>query len=168
MSSEENKARFRHYFEEIFNKGNLAVTEEAFAPNLVFHSPIRPEPMRGPEALKQWVTRLHAGFPDIHITIEDLFAEGDKVMARWTWRGTHQGEFEGLPPTGKQVTARAIEIYRFAGGKVEEVWLELDPMHLLQQLGIMPPMEKVPRPVIWLMSRLSRLRGHTSMEPTGR
>jgi steroid delta-isomerase-like uncharacterized protein len=158
VSADENKARFLQYFDRIFNRCDPDATAEAFAPDIVFHAPIRPEAMRGPGEVQQWAARLRAGFPDLHITIEDLLAEGDTVMARWSWTGTHRGEFEGIPPTGRRVSARALEIYRFVDGRVQEVWLELDPMHLLRQLGVMPPLESVPRPAIWLMSRLSRRR----------
>jgi steroid delta-isomerase-like uncharacterized protein len=158
LTAAELKERFLYYFEEIFNKRNLAATEQAFAPNLVFHSPIRPEAMRGTEELKQWAVRLSTGFPDIHIVIDDIVAEGETIVARWSWQGTHRGPFEGIPPTGKRVSAHAIEIYRFAGDRIEEVWLELNPMDLLQQLGVMPPLDSMPRPLLWLMSRLSRRR----------
>jgi steroid delta-isomerase-like uncharacterized protein len=162
VSAEDNKARFRRLFDEMFNKGNLAAAEEAFAPNLVFHSPTQPEPIRGIEGFKEFPAMLRTGFPDIDITIEDLIGEGGFLMSRWTWRGTHLGPFLGIPPTGKQATGRGMEIYRFAGDKIEEIWLEVDPLGMLQQLGIFPK-GGIPRPVLWLVGRLQRLRAGPSM-----
>ncbi len=80
-----------------------------------------------------------AGFPDLHITIEDIIAEGDKVATRATARGTHKGEFMNIPPTGKQVTVTSIAIQQIAGGKVVEVWVNIDHLGMMQQLGAVPP-----------------------------
>jgi predicted ester cyclase len=77
-------------------------------------------------------------FPDLHLTIEDLIAEGDKVVDRQTARGTHQGTFMGIPPTGKQITVTAMNISRIVGGKIVEHWVELDTLGMLQQLGVVP------------------------------
>jgi steroid delta-isomerase-like uncharacterized protein len=158
VSTEQNKATIRRGFEEIWNQGNLAVMDETFAPTAMLHSPVQPEPLRGLEILKTLVTRLRVAFPDFHVTIEDLLAEGEIVVVRYTMRGTHRGDYFGIPPTGRPVTSPEIELFRVVDGKIEEMWLEFNVMDVLQQLGVMPPMEKVPRPVIWLMSRLRRLR----------
>ena len=77
-------------------------------------------------------------FPDVHFTIEDQVAEADKVVTRWTWRGTHQGPFQGIPPTGKHVMVTGVGINRFANGKVVENWTNMDILGLLQQLGVVP------------------------------
>jgi steroid delta-isomerase-like uncharacterized protein len=157
VSAEENKARFRLLFEEMFNKGNLSAAEEAFAPDLVFYSPTQPEPTRGIEGFKQFPAMLRAGFPDIHVTIDELIGEDDIVMSRWSWRGTHTGNFLGIPPTGKQAAGRGIEMYRFADGKIHEIWLEVDALGVLQELGIFPR-GGIPRPLLWLISRVQQLR----------
>jgi predicted ester cyclase len=77
-------------------------------------------------------------FPDVRMTVEDGFAEGDKVVVRWTGRGAHTGELMGIPPTGKQVTVTGIDVYRVAGGKLVERWGEFDQMGMMQQLGVVP------------------------------
>jgi steroid delta-isomerase-like uncharacterized protein len=162
VSAEENKIRFRRLFEEMFNKGNLAAADEAFTPNVVFHSPTEPEPVYGIEGFKRFPAMLRAGFPDIHITIEDLIAEDDIVMSRWSFRGTHRGPFLGIPPTGKQAAGRGMEVYRFVGDRIEEIWLEVDAVSMLQQIGILPP-GGIPRPVLWLVGQVQRLRAHRSV-----
>lgn len=90
----------------------------------------------GREGFKQFVLMYRSAFPDMHITIEDQIAEGDKVVSRWTARGTHQGELMGIPPTGKQATVTGINIERFANGKFVEEWSNFDALGLLQQLGV--------------------------------
>jgi steroid delta-isomerase-like uncharacterized protein len=136
MSTEENKAIMRRIF-EVFNTGNLALAEEVLAADIVDHqAPPGIEP--GLAGFKQLVTMFRSAFPDIQMTIEDIMAEGDKVVTRSTMRGTHQGEFMGIPPTGKQFTATSIDIVRFAGGKGVEHWGNSDDLGMLQQLGIIP------------------------------
>jgi steroid delta-isomerase-like uncharacterized protein len=83
---------------------------------------------------------FRTGFPDIQVSIEDLVAEGKKVVAHWTWCGTNQGEFQGIPPTGKQVTGSGISIQRIADGKIAEAWVNFDTLGMLQQLGVIPAM----------------------------
>ncbi len=137
MSVAENKAMYRRYIEEVWNKGNLAVLDEIFAPNYVIHEPL-PTELPQIEALKQRVTMIHTAFPDHQFTIEDIVAEGDKVVARLTIRGTHKGEFMGIAPTGKQLTVREIEFVRFEGGKLAELWPLVDNLGMMQQLGVIP------------------------------
>ena len=138
MSTEENKAILRRNCEEAFNKGNLAVADETIAPNYVYHGPGGME-YKGPEGFKQFVTMFRTAFPDFHLTVEDMVAEGDKVAHRLTTRGTHKGELMGIAATGKQVTTTAITISRFAGGKEVEAWSSLDMLGVMQQLGVAPP-----------------------------
>jgi predicted ester cyclase len=139
MSIEENKTRQRRVFEEVFNKGNLAIIPEFIAPDYVYRSPLGME-AKGPEGFKQMVARVRTAFPDIHFTIEDIIAEGDKVVTRFTRRSTHQGEFMGIAPTGKKVTITGILITRWVGGKEVEAWESLDTLAMFQQLGVVPPM----------------------------
>jgi steroid delta-isomerase-like uncharacterized protein len=157
MSAEENKARFQRLFNEMFNKGNLAAADEAFAPNLVFYSSTEPQPIRGIEGFKGFPTMLRTGFPDISVSIDDLIGQDDIVMSRWTWRGTHLGPFQGLPPTGRQASGQGIEIYRFVDGKIEEIWLEVNVLSVLEQLGVFPK-GGIPKPALWLIGQFQRLR----------
>jgi predicted ester cyclase len=136
MSAEENKALDRRYVEEALNQGNVDVIDEIMAPEYVGH--VASSPPMNRKGDKQFIHMLHAAFPDIHFTLEDQIAEGDMVVHRLTAHGTHQGEFNGIPPTGKQATVTAININRFAGGKVVEAWASFDMLGLLQQLGAIP------------------------------
>jgi steroid delta-isomerase-like uncharacterized protein len=139
MSTEENKALVRREYEQGVNQGDFDVRNEALASNYVGHFSGLP-PIQGIEAFKQFTSAFFTAFPDLQTTIEDLIAEGDKVAVRQTWRGTHTGNFQGIPPTGKQVTFSSLEVYRVIGGKLAEEWVELDMLGLLQQLGVIPPM----------------------------
>lgn len=133
MSAEENKAIFHRFIEEVWNKGNLAVADELFTPDAV--SPSAPNLPPGSEGVKIIATMFRSAFPDFHMTIEDLIAEEDKVVARFTQGGTHKGEFMGIAPTGKQVKFTEIGILRIVGGKVVESWYETDMLGLMQQLS---------------------------------
>ena len=137
MSVEHNKALVRRLYEEAFNKGNLAVVDEILAPTYIRHG-LAPGAPPGPESTKQVFTMMRTAFPDLRITVEDMVGEGDKVVARMIVRGTHQGEYMGIAPTGKQVTVTTIGIYRFAGSKLEEAWIQMDELGMLQQLGVVP------------------------------
>lgn len=134
--SKDNKAVFRRYFEEVLNTGNLAAIDELIAGNYVSHYPTGYEFGGGPEDVKQIVTMVRTGFPDVHFSIQDILAEADKVVGRWTFRGTHTGDFMGIPATGKQAEVMGIAIYRIAQGKIAEAWVAWDQMGLMQQLGV--------------------------------
>jgi steroid delta-isomerase-like uncharacterized protein len=136
MSTEENKAVVRRGIEEVWNQKNVAIVDEIAAPDYVSHNPAMTT--HGLEQYKQLVMMYFTAFPDIHLTIEDEIAEGDKVVTRVTARGTHQGSFMGIPPTGKQAVVTGIVIDRFANGKTVEAWNNLDDLGLLQQLGVIP------------------------------
>jgi steroid delta-isomerase-like uncharacterized protein len=131
--SEQNKAAIRRWLEEGINQGNLAALDELVAPNYVYHGPGME--LRGPEALKQLVAVFRTAFPDLHTTIDDMVAEGDKVVTRWTATGTHRGEFMGMAPTGRSMTLPIIVITRFEAGKAVEDWEVYDGLGLMQQLG---------------------------------
>ena len=141
MSTEENKTVARRIY-EAFNKalstGNSAALDEFLAANFVDHNPA---PGQGPglDGVKQVFGMFRAAFPDLHFTVEDEIAEGDKVVSRITSHGTHKGDFQGIPATGKHVTQTGIEILRISGGKVVERWGEFDNLGLMQQLGVVPP-----------------------------
>src|SRR5918912_336768 len=135
---EENKALVQRFVEEAFNKGNLDIADEVYAPRFFSHDPSTPEGERGPKDVKQFVNTYRSAFPDGHATVEDLIAEGDKVAYRWTYRGTHHGELMGIAPTGKEVTITGITIDRISGGRIEEEWNNFDQLGMLQQLGAVP------------------------------
>ena len=137
MSTEQNKALIRRFYEEVLNKKNTAVIDELLDPNQVNHS-LPPGMPADLEGSKQFIGMFLTGFPDLHFTVEDMIAEGDTVVARLTARGTHQGAFMGIPPTGKHVTVTAIDINRLVGGKSVEHWLEMDTLGMMQQLGVIP------------------------------
>ena len=135
--AEENKALIRWFVEEAFNRGNLDVADEVYAPTFVSHEPADPEE-RNPEYVKQFVGMYHTAFPDIHVCVEDVICEGDEAAYRWTARATHQGELMGTVPTGNPVTITGITINRFADGKIVEEWNNFDQLGMLQQLGVVP------------------------------
>ena len=138
MSTEQNKELVRQLVEEMFNRGNLSLAHEFFAPDFVEHEELPPGIPSGPEGVIQLTAMLRSAFPDFHATIDDIIAEGDKVVIRQTWSGTHEGEFMGVPPTGKSVSFGVIDILRVAGAKFVEHWGQMDSMGIMQQLGAMP------------------------------
>ena len=138
MSVEENKAAVRRVWEEVMNKGDLAVADKLMATNYIFHAPGGVE-ANGPDGFKQFVTIYRTAFPDIHCTIDDMFGEGEKVVSRFTLRGTHNGDLMGIAPTGKTTAIAGIVISRFAGGKEVEAWGSYDSLAMYQQLGVTPP-----------------------------
>ncbi len=140
--SEENKNTVRRLFEEVWNKGNLPVADELFAPTYAHHDPSTPDVGRGPESEKKRATLYRTAFPDLRLTIEDIIAESETVMARWSCRGTHKGDLSGIAPTGKQFTISGVNIARFASGKMVEGWINWDALGLMQQLGVVPDLGK--------------------------
>ena len=138
MSAEENKARFRRFIEEAPNRGNLAVVDELFASAVAYHMPGSAEPVRGIDGVKGVVAGFRAAFPDLHVTIEDVVAEGETVAARVTARGTNTGEMMGAAPTGKRAEWAVNHYCHFADGKVIEDHINFDQLAFLQQLGMLP------------------------------
>jgi steroid delta-isomerase-like uncharacterized protein len=140
MSAEENKAIVRRFYEEIWNKGDMAAADELIATDIIDHDQDPETRVRGPESVKQLVSSVRTIFPDFHFVVEDEIAEGNKVAVRWTMRGTHKAEFMGIPATGKQVTGKGMHFWRVAGGKIVETWVNRDDLGMMQQLGVVPPM----------------------------
>ena len=137
--SEENKALIRRYFEEIWDKGNLDLIDELFTTDFVRHGPTGTEgEVRGLEGFKALVGMYRTALPDLRVPIEDLIAEGDRVVTRWRAHGTHQGELMGNAPTGNRASVSGILINRISGGKIEEEWVDYDTLHLMQQIGGVP------------------------------
>ena len=140
MSAEENKAVIRRWI-EAYNERDLETEAEVLASDYVAHVPAAPGPLEGLEAWRQFSGSFAEAFPDIRLTVEEIFSEGDLVAARVAFHGTHRGEFQGIPPTGKEVAFTSIEVNRVRDGKVEEHWVELDLLGLMQQLGAIPEPE---------------------------
>lgn len=130
-----NKSIVRRLLEEGLNKWDLDVVDETVATDVVVHYPSYSSPVYGRERYKQTLAVYRAPFPDAEFTIEDLMAEGDKAVVRWTMHATDTGEFWGIPPTGNRVTMAGITVYRMSGGKVAEIWVNWDELGLVQQLG---------------------------------
>ena len=136
-STEANKATNRRFYEEVINQKHLAVVDEIAGTNYVNHS-FPPGLPPGREGLKAFVGAFHTAFPDGQLNIDQMIAEGDTVATRLTFHGTHSGDFMGIPPTGKKVTVPALDMARYADGKLVEHWGGPDQMSLMQQLGVVP------------------------------
>lgn len=136
MSTEQNKTAVRHFI-DAFDAGDLDSAVVVFTPNAVVHNSGAPDPFNV-EGFKQLGGVFLTAFPGGKHTIEDLIVEGDKVVSRVTYRGTHTGDFMGIPPTGKSVTVSAIIVDQFANGKIVETWRLFDQMSMMQQLGVIP------------------------------
>jgi predicted ester cyclase len=136
MSIEQNKALSSRYISEMHNQKNPALADEVFAGDAVIH-------LAGTsvsrEGYKQLTIKFFAAFPDLHVTVEDQIAEGDRVATRWTTRGTETGTLDGIGPTNKPATVTGICIDRIAAGQIVETWMNYDEMGLLEQLGVIPP-----------------------------
>ncbi len=138
MSIEENKALAGRWLDEVWNKVNLAAVDELCTTNFTF-SYAAPGVSNDREGYKQTVIMLTSGVSDLKITLEDIVAEGDKVVVRWKGTSKHTGEFMEMPPTGKQLAMTGISIIRIEGGKIVKEWGEMDMMGLMQQMGAFPP-----------------------------
>lgn len=143
MSTEQNKANYLRFIEEVWNEGNLTVVDELASPEVVFHF-LPPDTPPGGESMKQFIALTRTAFPDLRITIEDQFSAGDRTVARYTMTGTQRGPYPNhlktiMPPTGRRFSAQGIDIWRFdANGKGAECWSVLDRLGMLQQLGVIP------------------------------
>jgi len=143
MSTEEaNKASFRRTYEELFNQGDLSLVEELIAPDFLNHE-APPGSNRGPESMRQLIRMLRTAFPDLHFTIEELVAEGDTVAGRVIMSGTHQGTFQGMPPTGRSLRQAQMHFVRFRDSKAVEHRAVRDDVGLMQQLGVIPALGQV-------------------------
>jgi predicted ester cyclase len=136
--SQQNATAIRRLISEVWNRRQFDVIDELFAPGATIFESGTALPTRGPDGVKQGIGAFCAAFPDIRIEIDDLIDAGEKVVLRWSSVGTHQGEFQGISPTNRKVTANGIAIYRFAEGKVAEEWMNTDSLGVLKQLGVIP------------------------------
>ena len=136
--SGENKAIARKFF-GMFERGDSSMADEIVATDYYNHD--APDPNIGLEGVKAAVTTFKKAFPDAQVNIAYQLAEGDKVVSRYTWSGTHQGEFYGVPATGKQVNWTVTATFRIVDGEIRETWLNMDQLGLMQQLGVVPTPE---------------------------
>src|ERR1051326_1470955 len=137
ISLADNKAFVRSTVEEIWRTGDAKLVDEHMAPDYVLHKPPTGfQPNR--EGLKSILQAMHSAFPDLRMTVEDVIGEGDKVVQRRLYQGTHKGELFGIPATGKPVSVSQIIVSRLASGKFAEEWAETDFLGMLQQLGVAP------------------------------
>ena len=137
---EENKAIARRHFEQLWAGGDLAVADEIYSTSAVGRHLGSPDHGGYPEGERQHVLESNTAFPDTSVTVEDQVAEGDRVVTRWTFRGTHTDTYMGVPPSGRQITVSGVHIHRIVDGKIVEVWAYPDALGFLQQLGVIPPL----------------------------
>jgi steroid delta-isomerase-like uncharacterized protein len=138
MSTEHHTATVQRLYHDVWNMGNLPVIDELFVSDATLDF-LPPGLLAGTAGLKQFITMYRTTFPDIHFTIEDMIADGEKVVTRWTATGTHSGPLMNIPPTGKPVSVHGISITHHAmSGKVVQSWSTFDQLGLLQQLGVIP------------------------------
>ena len=140
--SEHNKTIVRRVVTELWNNGNVSVADELFAPNYEHHDASTPDFGRGPDSEKKRASLYRNAFPDLQLIIEDLIAEGETVMTRWSCRGTHKGYLNGIAPTGKQVNISGVTVVRLTNGKMAEGYVNWDALGLMQQLGVVPELAK--------------------------
>ena len=140
MSAEENKEIVRRFW-GVWEDGNIGLVDELVGSDYVNHSPGMPDQPEGPEGIKAVVNMFRGGMPDLRVVIEDVIAEGEKVMMRYRIEGTHEGELFGVPPTGRRVSIESITVERVSGGKIREHWRVTDTLDMMQQLGAIPAPE---------------------------
>jgi steroid delta-isomerase-like uncharacterized protein len=141
VSTEENKRISWRLQEEVFGQGKLESVDELLAPDYVSHAPGDPELSRGPEDIKEIVRAYHSAFPDINFSVEKQVAEGDMVVTRWIARGTHRGEFMGVPPSGRRIEVSGMSMDRISQGKIVENWNNWEALEMMRQIGAIPDAE---------------------------
>ena len=137
--SESNKAIAKRFLEEVWSNGNLAVVDELMTENFVGHN-MQPQLPNNREGFKMFARAYLAAFPDMDMSADDIIAEGDKVVVRWSAEGKHKGDLMGIPATNKEVKVSGISIDRYESGKIVESWGEFDLAGMLVQLGVVPPL----------------------------
>ena len=137
-TEEANKQHVRRFFEEVWSTGDVALRDSFLAADYRGHIPGNAQALDR-EGWTAWFTGFRAAFPDARFTVEDMVAEGDRVAARLTMRGTHRGELNGIAPTGREVTVTGMSIERVEGGRIVEGWNQNDALGMLGQLGALPP-----------------------------
>ena len=135
MQEEKNKALVKRWAEEVANRGELDVVDELFSEEFKWEMPFNPEPLHGPEAMKETVKAFRAGFPDLVLDIDYLLAEGDKVTLSYMASGTNDGEMMGAPATGREARWRVTHVFTLRDGKIVDDKTVIDRMRIMEQLG---------------------------------
>lgn len=156
-SPPDHKAQLRRALDVMWSGNDYSSAHQFYAADVVVHTQHEPEPLRGREALRELHRLLHVAFPDFHITIEDMIRDGDEVAVRWTVRGTHRGDYFGIPPTGRPVEVEEVAIFRFEGELAKELWLMPNLLGAMEQLGV--PSRPPPRVLLRVMGAAERIRG---------
>lgn len=141
MLDQQSRATVRLYWDEFVNKKNLGLADQIFADNFVLHDPLSPTPVIGREVFVEMVGELFRAFPDVHYTSEEEITESNKVVIRWTMRGTHQGPFIGIATTGKTVSMSGVDMLYFSAGRIEALRVEANLLGLAHQLGAVPALD---------------------------
>ncbi|ELZ18394.1 hypothetical protein C477_10013 [Haloterrigena salina JCM 13891] len=139
----DNKALVRRDPEEVWTDGDLDAIDEIFAEGFVLHDPSAGDDLRGRDEYREYVETYREAFPDVEYEVEAAVAEGETVALRYTARGTHEGSFMGLEPTGDRVSVSGMEMYRVEDGTIAELWTSYDALGLFQELGVVPPLEEL-------------------------
>ena len=135
-----NDAVVRRVFDEAWNQKKINIIDETHASGYAFHDPASPG-IDSPEAYKGFLNTYHNGFPDTHFTVEEVICSGENVVVRFSITSTHTGELRGIPPSNKKIAITGISVFRMANGKIAEEWCNWDTLGMLQQIGVIPPME---------------------------
>jgi steroid delta-isomerase-like uncharacterized protein len=144
MPESENKAVVQRFIDEVLNQGKLETADEIVAEDFVELDPL-PGQRQGRGGLKEIVALLRTAFPDMHWSVDETIAAGEKVVTRFTWTGTHKGDFLGIPATGRPVSVKGVVIDRIVGGKMTDSRILMDNFGMMQQLGVIPPPAQAPR-----------------------
>jgi steroid delta-isomerase-like uncharacterized protein len=156
-TTEESRAIVLGGFEELWLDRKPEMADKWFTPDLSFQTTIRPEPFRGPEGFREFYGQISGGFPDYDIKLDEVVAEGGKVVLRFTFSGTNTGDYFGIPSTGKPVTMRFIEIFTVRNGQIADIWHVANVLDVMQQLGFLPK-GGLPKPVMLMYKLRSKLR----------
>jgi steroid delta-isomerase-like uncharacterized protein len=137
MSTNDNKSVIRTFIEDVINQGRLERADDLVIEDFVELDPL-PGQSQGREGLKEVIGQMRSAFPDILWTVDEMLAEGDKVLTRFTWSGTHQGAFLGVPATGRRITVKGTVIDRLVAGRMADSRILMDTLGMMQQLGVLP------------------------------
>lgn len=138
---EQNKSTSRRLYDEVYNKGNLSSISQFVDSKFVGYDPSFPEPTKGLDGFRDFVTSIRTAFPDVSMKVENIFGEGDHVCCRWSATGTHRGDFMGISATGKRFKITGTDTFRFSGGKIVENYCNWDALGMFKSLGLIPEME---------------------------
>ena len=146
MPEAENRRLFQKYFDEAANGGNLDLLEEIFAPDYLHHDPANPDPrpVVGPQGVRDHLTSLMGAFPDLKFEVDEMVAEGEDIVVRWTARGTNTGDYFGMPATDRPIEITGMNTWNTRDGQAVEGWVNRDDMLMMQQLGVVPAPGEAP------------------------